>query len=119
MTTDWEKRYSFRLTEEDIEIKKFLDQVPNNKRSEMVRKMLRLAYTRMMEENKEKQDIQALQEEIEEMKETQKKQHDEILKRLENVYVDKKETDTEESKEVTEEMMSDSANALLSSFGMS
>ena len=69
MKVNWEKRYSFRLKEEDEEIYNLLAQVPDNKRSETIRQMLRFAYRTILDGQKVNQDNQRLLAEVRLLKE--------------------------------------------------
>jgi len=84
MSVNWKKRYSFRLQEEDKEIYHLLQQVPDNKRSETIRQMLRFAYRTVLAGKKTQQDIQGLVAEIKSLKVNQDLQHQELLKKIGN-----------------------------------
>lgn len=124
----WEKRYTFRLTEEDQDIGVLLEQIPNNKRSEMIRKMLRYAYKSMLEEKEEKEYISLLMKEIEQIKmiqlENQKEQQeikDMLLKGVSlgsgGLFNESNINDQDEQKNEVDEALRQSANAFLDTFG--
>ncbi|OEC01258.1 hypothetical protein EYB33_12280 [Lysinibacillus sphaericus] len=115
MTNSWEKRYTFRLTEDDDTIQTFLENVPKNKRSEVIRKMLHFAYNTMTREQKEQEQIDALKAEIKLLNETVLKNHKEIMNRLENGTIM---DSLKKEYEISEEAIEDSAYAMLTSFGV-
>lgn len=119
MSVNWEKRYSFRLQEEDKEIYKLLQQVPDNKRSETIRQMLRFAFRTMSEGKKTEQGIQDLLGEIKSLKENQELQHQELLMKIGNaVGIKNEEVNESEDNKMNEQAIDDSASAMLSSFGV-
>lgn len=119
MSVNWEKRYSFRLQEEDKEIYKLLQQVPDNKRSETIRQMLRFAFRTMSEGKKTEQGIQDLLAEIKSLKENQELQHQELLVKIGNaVAINNEEVNKPEDNKMNEQAIDDSASAMLSSFGV-
>lgn len=119
MNVNWEKRYSFRLQEEDKEIYNLLQQVPDNKRSETIRQMLRFAYRTMSDGKKTHQDIQSLLAEIKSLKESQELQHQELLKKIEDGIAIRSEKVNEfVDNKITKQAIDDSASAMLSSFGI-
>ena len=119
MSVNWEKRFSFRLQEEDKEIYNLLQQVPDNKRSETIRQMLRFAYRTMLDGKKTEQDIQALLAEIKSLKENQELKHQELLKKIENgVAIKNEKINESDDNKMNEQAIDDSASAMLSSFGV-
>jgi len=119
MSVNWEKRYSFRLQEEDKEIYKLLQQVPDNKRSETIRQMLRFAFRTMSEGKKTEQGIQDLLAEIKSLKENQELQHQELLVKIGNaVAIKDEEVNKPDDNKMNEQAIDDSASAMLSSFGV-
>ena len=119
MSVNWEKRYSFRLQEEDKEIYHLLQHVPDNKRSETIRQMLRFAYRTMLDGKKTEQDIQALLAEIKSLKENQELQHQELLMKIGNgVAIRNEEINKSNDDKMNEQAIDDSASAMLSSFGV-
>jgi len=114
---DWEKRYSFRLTNEDEKLGKFLENVPKTKRSEVIRKLLHYALSGITQEKNDKEQIQLLNEEIKRLSEVVLKNHNEILKKLEAGIVMKGFQEDEEGK-ISEDAIEDSAFAMLNSFGI-
>lgn len=117
---NWEKRYSFRLQEEDNEIYNLLSQVPDNKRSDTIRQMLRFAYRTMSGEQKVNEGNQLLLAEVKLLKENLEKQHQELLGRIDSRLAMREgevsRTDSESM--ITEQAIDDSASAMLSSFGV-
>lgn len=119
MSVNWEKRFSFRLQEEDKEIYNLLLQVPDNKRSETIRQMLRFAFRTMLDGKKTEQDIQALLAEIKSLKENQELQHQELLMKIENgVAIKNEKINESDENKMNEQAIDDSASAMLSSFGV-
>ena len=119
MSVNWEKRYSFRLQEEDKEIYNLLQQVPDNKRSETIRQMLRFASRTMLDGKKTQQDIQTLSAEIKSLKESQELQHQELLMKIGNAVAIKNEVvNKPDDNKMNEQAIDDSASAMLSSFGV-
>ncbi|MBO0588232.1 hypothetical protein [Sporosarcina sp. E16_8] len=119
MSVNWEKRYSFRLQEEDKEIYKLLQQVPDNKRSETIRQMLRFAFRTMSEGKKTEQGIQDLLAEMKSLKENQELQYQELLVKIGNaVAIKNEEVNKPEDNKMNEQAIDDSASAMLSSFGV-
>jgi len=120
MIMNWEKRYSFRLQEEDNEIYNLLSQVPDNKRSDTIRQMLRFAYRTMSGEQKVNEGNQLLLAEVKLLKENLEKQHQELLGRIDSSLAMREgevsRTDSEST--ITEQAIDDSASAMLSSFGV-
>lgn len=119
MRVNWEKRYSFRLQEEDKEIYKLLQQVPDNKRSETIRQMLRFAFRTMSEGKKTEQGIQDLLAEMKSLKENQELQYQELLVKIGNaVAIKNEEVNKPDDNKMNEQAIDDSASAMLSSFGV-
>lgn len=119
MSVNWEKRFSFRLQEEDKEIYNLFLQVPDNKRSETIRQMLRFAYRTMSDGKKTQQDIQGLVAEIRSLKENQELKHQELLKKIGNgVAIRNEEINKSNDDKMNEQAIDDSASAMLSSFGV-
>lgn len=120
MNANWEKRYSFRLQEEDEEIYNLLARVPDNKRSETIRQMLRFAVRTLSENQISNEENRRLLKEVQLLREDLVKQHLELLTKIEsslsagNVRAD----DTNEDSTITEQAIDDSASAMLSSFGI-
>lgn len=119
MSVNWEKRFSFRLQEEDKKIYDLLLQVPENKRSETIRQMLRFSFRTMLDGKKTQQDIQALLAEIKSLKEKQELQHQELLMKIGNGVAIRNEVINEsDDNKMNEQAIDDSASAMLSSFGV-
>lgn len=130
MTTSWKKRYGFRLKEDDDELGKFLEQVPHAKTSEVIRQMLRFAYRKMTVEQQEQKQFQRLQDDMEVMKVEQQKHYQEVTKALyelqetisKGVSVSavnqSQESGQGKGEQLDDEAVRQSAEALLSSFGM-
>ncbi len=118
--SNWQKRYSFRLTEDEKEMFEFLEGVPSSRRSETIRKMLKYAYRHMNGEQEKQKEFRNLFAEIESLKMVQKEQHEELLEKLSQgiSVVDVQNVVKEKEKDITEKAISNSANALLSSFGV-
>ena len=104
---------------EDKEVYNLLQLVPDNKRSETIRQMLRFAYRTMSDGKKTQQDIQGLVAEIKSLKEKQELQHQELLMKIGNgVAIGKDEINESDDKKMKEQAIDDSASAMLSSFGV-
>jgi len=120
MSVNWEKRYSFRLQEEDEEIYNLLSKVPDNRRSDTIRQMLRFAYRTIFNEQKVNEGNQLLMAEVRLLKEKLEKQHQELLGRIDSSLAMREgevsRTDSEST--ITERAIDDSASAMLSSFGV-
>ena len=120
MKVNWEKRYSFRLKEEDEEIYNLLAQVPDNKRSETIRQMLRFAVRTISDGQRANQDNQRLLTEVKLLKENLEEQHRELLERIDSSLAMREgqisKSDGEST--ITEQAIDDSASAMLSSFGV-
>ncbi|MFS0689026.1 hypothetical protein AB1K89_07280 [Sporosarcina sp. 179-K 8C2 HS] len=120
MNANWEKRYSFRLQEEDEEIYNLLARVPDKKRSETIRQMLRLAVRTISRDQKSNEENRRLLKEVQLLREDLAKQHLELLTKIEgglsagSVQLD----DTNKDSIITERAIDDSASAMLSSFGI-
>src|SRR5699024_2054107 len=76
--TAWKKRYGFRLKESEMELAQFLDDVPNDKRSVVIRQMLMFDYRQMTIEKKEQKQFKLLNEKLEGMR----TEHQEQIKRV-------------------------------------
>lgn len=124
----WEKRYSFRLTEDEQDIGVLLEQIPNNKRSEMIRRMLRYAYKSMLEEKEEKEHMSLLIKEIEQIKKFQienQKEQQEIKNMLlkgvslgsDELFDESDVNGQDDQKNEVDEAMRQSANAFFDAFG--
>ena len=122
MTANWERRYSFRLTDEDEDIGRMLENVPKSKRSEMIRNMLKYAYRTMNEERKGKKELDELKKELIDFRESYRLQHEELLEELRRgimVASSSSSVSAEDQKGVvSEDAIRNSAQAFLSSFGM-
>ena len=84
MKVNWEKRYSFRLKEEDEEIYNLLAQVPDNRRSETIRQMLRFAVRTISDGQRVNHDNQCLLTEVKLLKDNLEEQHRELLERIDS-----------------------------------
>ena len=122
MTANWERRYSFRLTDEDEDIGRMLENVTKSKRSEMIRNMLKYAYRMMNDERKEKKELDELKKEWIDFKESYRLQHEELLEELRKgiTFASTNSAVRREDQEgvVSEDAIRNSAQAFLSSFGM-
>ncbi|MFC5591704.1 hypothetical protein ACFPRA_22720 [Sporosarcina soli] len=121
MKVNWEKRYSFRLKEEDEEIYSLLAKVPDSRRSETIRQMLRFAARTISDGQKVNQDNQRLLTELKLLKDNLEKQHRELLERIDSSLAMRggqqiSKSDGEST--ITEQAIDDSASAMLSSFGV-
>lgn len=117
----WEKRYSFRLTDGDEELNEFLSKVPNNKRSEVIRTLLRYAFRNLMKEQKEQKQLQELKLQIEQLSKIIEENHQQVMKKLESGIV-MKNTSSSDQKEKEEEKIpdnsvQDTAMAIFQTFG--
>ncbi|KRG16828.1 hypothetical protein ACA29_02805 [Lederbergia galactosidilytica] len=118
MSASWEKRFSFRLTDGDEELGRMLDNVPKNKRSEMIRNMLKFAYRTMTEEQRTKKELAELKQEIQGLRESYTLRHEELLRELRKGIQTTSGSGSSHSKEVNQDSVSedalrDSANAFL------
>ena len=120
MSVNWEKRYSFRLQEEDEKIYNLLSQVPDNRRSDTIRQMLRFAYRTMSGEQKVNEGNQLLLAEVKLLKENLEKRHQELLGRIDSSLAmrEGEVSSTDSESTITEQAIDDSASAMLSSFGV-
>ncbi|WP_067729904.1 hypothetical protein [Oceanobacillus damuensis] len=115
MGETWKRRYSFRLTEDDIEINDFMEQIPARKRSETIRKMLTIAYRHMQAEMAEQRDLQKVMAELTEMKEMQQQ----VMEMLERgVSPTSNKFPQEQEGAVSKDAVFDTAQSFLSSFGI-
>ncbi|MBM7716002.1 hypothetical protein MXL46_09300 [Heyndrickxia sporothermodurans] len=121
MTANWKKRYSFRLTDGDEDLGQMLENVPDSKKSEMIRNMLKYAYRMMNEERKEKKELDELKKALLDFKESYQLQHEELLKELrKGIKVAPGQYAREEVEQedaVSEDAIRNSAQAFLTSFG--
>lgn len=129
MTSNWKKRYGFRLREDDAELGTFLEQVPHTKTSEVIRQMLSFAYRTMTVEQKELKQFQRLKEDMEILKADQQKHYQEVTKALYGLQetISKGVSISANQSQVNDQGIGDklddkavrqSAEALLSSFGI-
>ncbi|OZU89027.1 hypothetical protein CIL03_08395 [Virgibacillus indicus] len=113
MESNWKKRYSFRLTENDLELYNYLEQLPNNKRSETIRSLLKLAY-KQIHDGDIQQFHKSLLNELATIKEMQLN----VLEKIEKgIVLDKRENGDRED-EISERAVADTADAFLASFGV-
>lgn len=78
MASNNDKRYSFRFNHEDEDVVEYLEQLPKNKRSEMIRYLLRYAYRSITSNQKEQDDLQDMKREII----TLRKQQEQLVTKL-------------------------------------
>lgn len=116
--------YSFRLTKEDDQLREFLEQIPDKKRSEAIRFLLGFAYRTLMVEKERDHHIEALRQELV----TLRKAVDARFRAIEDKVIElvslipktahvANTGPTEGDKEIPDEALQKSAQALLSSFG--
>ncbi len=120
MTNQWKNRYTFRLTEGDEELNEFLNKVPNNKRSEVIRTLLRYAYQNLMKEQKELKQLQELKLEIEKLGKVIEENHQQLLKKLESGVVMKSSSsdhENEEENKISDDSVQDTAMSIIQTFG--
>ena len=120
MKVNWEKRYSFRLKEEDEEIYNLLAQVPDNRRSETIRQMLRFAVRTISDGQRVNHDNQCLLTEVKLLKDNLEEQHRELLDRIDSSLAMREGQISKSDREstITDQAIDDSASAMLSSFGV-
>ncbi|MFC3041619.1 hypothetical protein ACFOGI_15335 [Virgibacillus xinjiangensis] len=118
MATNWKKRYSFRLTDKDVAIHEFLEGLPDNKRSEAIRFLLRTAVKYLHVEQNQQGDFQQVMQELRKIQE-QMDSDREIIRQLTvgSTQMPEAATDREEE-DMSNRAITDTANAFLSSFGM-
>lgn len=117
---NWERRYSFRLTNGDEELNEFLTNMPNNKRSEVIRNLLRYAYRHLMKEQHELKQLHELKAEIEKLNSLVDEHYKQILKKLEDGVIMKGSSTVEENKEdvVSDDAVAETAMGILSAFNI-
>ena len=110
----WNKRYTFRLQAHDEDLCDFLENLPTNKRSQVIRNMLRFAYDHSVEMQKQNELLLRILGMVEELAEGQKR----IMERLERIAAPALNTITTESRKQTEtnQAMRESAMAFLNMF---
>ncbi|OUM84893.1 MAG: hypothetical protein BAA01_03010 [Bacillus thermozeamaize] len=81
MASPWNKRYTFRLQAQDDDLCDFLENLPSNRRSQVIRNMLRFAYDYSMEMRKQNEHLQKLIGMVEELAEGQER----IMDRIERI----------------------------------
>lgn len=121
MTKKWEQRYQFRLTDsvEDLEVMQILENVPNNKRSEAIRSMLRFACSAMKNQQENQALMNELLNEIRKMNDLQQKRHAEILEKFNNGLIMKQANeDLQNENKMSEKALEETAINMLTSFGM-
>ncbi|GAB3051241.1 hypothetical protein [Virgibacillus ainsalahensis] len=121
MTTDWKKRYSFRLTEEDAHISTYLESLPKNRRSEAIRQLLGIAVRYMNVEQNQQKAFQDLMNELKYMQDKQAQQFETLRGQLEKggTFQSEEQVEKEQTSDMSDQAINDTANAFLSSFGMS
>lgn len=113
MESNWKKRYSFRLTEKDLDLYYFLEQLPNNKRSETIRRLLNMAYRHFQEEKEQNRFQKDILNEITTIKELQQNLLVMLEKGIININKDKASADV-----ITDDAIESTAHSFLSSFGV-
>lgn len=122
--SDFKKRYSFRLSEEDREIYEFLE-TSKETNSETIRKLLKFALNQINQEKEKKrkqQEYVDLKNELKLIKEQQNEGFQEILDRLNNGIIVQNENQLDdiedEEKAKVEKSLENSIDSMLDSFGM-
>lgn len=124
MKQAWQKRYTFRLQEEDKELVAFLEQVPNAQTSKVIREMLRFAYRQMKQEQQEQKQFQELLKEIQALRDSQHTSLEAIKTQLSQIHTTGSPLATEsheqkeDNKQIANEKVKETAHAMLSSFGL-
>lgn len=99
MKNSWEKRYTFRLTENEEELGKFLESINPNNKSEMIRNMLVYSFHQIEREHAKQKEIAMLRNEVQQLKEQLQQNHEEMMKRLDNLQIAPKESVEEKQQE--------------------
>ncbi|MFD1362730.1 hypothetical protein [Lentibacillus salinarum] len=124
MTHAWKKRYAFRLQEEDKELATFLEQVPHAQTSKVIREMLRFAYRQMKQEQQEQKQFQQLLKEIRSLRESHDSSYEAIQTQLNKLntttspLTEETNKQQDEEPQVADEKVKETAQAMLSSFGL-
>lgn len=113
------KQYSFRLKDSDDSLGAFLQNLSGKfkNESEAIRQMLLYAHKHLLAEQEEQKQIIQMQRDLKRIKEQQDKHHSELLKTLHNFSLYKNEG-LENKKQKDDRIAQDTANALLSGFGI-
>lgn len=118
----WEKRYSFRLTKTESEVGDYIETVPSNKRSEVIRQLLVMGYKAQFEEKENNPDgipyLQELVNEIQGLKNTQLMNHNQIMDQLKHGVLVNIEDQEEKEDTMSDEVLKEGAMAFMQSFGM-
>lgn len=116
--TNGDRRYSFRLTQDDEKLGELLKSIPNSKRSVVIRQMLNFAYRMLLEEQKEKKNFEEMKLEVQKLQKIHEQNHAEILAELKKgVVVTTLPNQPEDKKDLSKEAMDETTNSFLSSFG--
>lgn len=123
MEQKWKKRYSFRLKQGDQELYEWLEDIPDSKRSEAIRNLLLFACRTISNEKQQIHQAEHIVAELEAMRKMNEQHHQELLHRLASVQADSAEKTNSagkqhKSEQVTGKAMTDSATAMMSSFGI-
>ncbi|MFC2947570.1 hypothetical protein [Virgibacillus sediminis] len=118
MTMNWKKRYSFRLTDKDEAIYEFLEGLPDNKRSEAIRFLLRMAVKYLHVEQNQQGEFEQVMRELRKIQE-QMESHQEIIHQWKEKSNHTSEVATDkEEEDMSDRAIADTANAFFSSFGV-
>lgn len=120
MATNWKKRYSFRLTGDDTSIYEFLEQLPSNKRSEAIRYLLGIAVKYLNVEQRRQHECQQIMQALNDIKVRQTEHYEQMRHQFKEgiSYPTEKQEEREAKGEMSDQAITDTANALLSSFGI-
>ncbi|ALX47704.1 hypothetical protein [Lentibacillus amyloliquefaciens] len=121
MATNWKKRYSFRLTGDDTAIYEFLEQLPSNKRSEAIRYLLGIAVKYLHVEQSRQHECQQIIQALNDIKAVQTEQYEQLRHQFNEgiSHTAEKRKEKEAKGDMSEQAVTDTANAFLSSFGIS
>jgi vacuolar-type H+-ATPase subunit E/Vma4 len=79
--------YAIRINKDDIEIKTYLEQFPENKHYTALKKLLKYGAERLQEDYVIDQSFNRLQETLQNIQETQEKKLDELMKLISNIQM--------------------------------
>jgi len=112
----WKTRYSFRLSKEDKKLGEFLSKLPFKSESEAIRQMLLYAYKHINAEHKQMEQINQVKMDLDRFKKLYDKNHAELLEAIQNG--DKNINKSNENKGADDDLVQDTASAMLNSFGV-
>lgn len=123
MEQKWKKRYSFRLKQSDQELYEWLDDIPDSKRSETIRNLLLFAFRAILNERQQVQHTEHILAELEAIRKVNEQHQQELLDKLASVEAGSggktnSAVIASKAEQVTEKAMTDSAAAMISSFGI-